>query len=416
MQFLCLKLPLPVRAAFLFLVLLLVALAASAADLRDLFSAADSVSPALGKARLDMAKARADYQAARGMPNPTLFGSRETVSNGSLREEEQTFGIQQPLGYLWSYAPKRAAAFHAYQSAIAAFDESRRRLQVEMVDRALAVQGLQQRILLMDTVLHYATKALAAMEARYAQGDVSEFDLHRLQTELLYLQRQRFDMLNERQQSGLEFSQISGLPETWLENLPAPAVPAVRFLSEEDAVETALRARPLLKAHLESSEAANRTLIAAKWNQLPDFSVGIGRKNVAPGFKGVTLEAQIELPLFSQRSQERHREKVAKEQADIELRAAKLQVEQEVRSCYRRWSALQQNVPDPKSFRSNLAGQDLNRGVMMYLLGELSQLELFDVLRSTLEAIEAHQRLSQAYVLTELELRYVTGLPLWENQ
>ena len=92
------ELPLSVRAAILFLFLISLTPYASSADLKQLFAAADSVSPVLVEARLDLARALADYQTSCGMPNPTLFGSRESVSNDQANEVELTFGVLPTFG------------------------------------------------------------------------------------------------------------------------------------------------------------------------------------------------------------------------------------------------------------------------------------------------------------------------------
>ena len=55
---------------------------------------------------------------------------------------------------------------------------------------------------------------------------------------------------------------------------------------------------------------------------------------------------------------------------------------------------------------------DLARGVALYGQGELSPLELVDVLRSTLDAQDAFLSLRNRRLVAELNLRRVTGLPL----
>ncbi|HEY3294523.1 MAG TPA: TolC family protein [bacterium] len=415
MRFPFLKLPLPVRAALLFFLVTFLGSSALAAGLKDLFAAADTLSPAMTEARLDLARARAEYQAARGMPNPKLFASRETVSDGPLDETEQTFGIQQSLGYLWSYAPKRAAALRTYESALTAYDEARRQLLVEMTDRALTALALRQQVTLVDTVMFHATHAVQSMGARFRLGDVSEYDLHRLQAELLRLHQQRLSLLAEQQQAGNDFTRLSGLPESWLSQLTVPEPASITLTSEDQAVETALQHRPLLKARAASQAAGEQAYRASKWNQLPDIAVGIGRKTVDPGFQGVALEAEIELPLFTQRRYERNLARTVRDESEIQLRAARLQIEQEVRGTYRRWLELRDRTPSIAPFNAEQARLDLSRGVLMYLHGELSPVEVVDILRSTLESFEAYQQLTNSRLLTEIELRRVTGLPLLEN-
>jgi outer membrane protein TolC len=384
--------------------------------LGQLFSAADSLSPELAEARLNVARALADRQAARGMPNPTLFGNRESLSDGQVEEEEQTYGIRQSIGYLWSYFPKRTATRGAYESARATFEEARRQLGVELADRALTARALRQQIVLMDTVLFHATRAVQSMEARFRLGDVSEYDLHRLQAELLRLHQQRFTLLREQQQAGAEFTRLSGLPDRFLDDLTISVPVPPDFLSVDQAVEVALRQRPLLKARMWATAAAEKAYDASRWNQLPDVAVGIGRKTVEPGFTGITLEAELEIPLFAQRRSQRSFAKTTWNQSRIQLEAAQLQVEQEARAAYQLWRELTTETASTVAFDSDQARLDLNRGVQMYLQGELSPVEVVDILRSTLESMDAYLQLSNSRVLADLELRRVTGLPLLEER
>ena len=242
MRFPFLELPHRVRAAFLFFLLLAVTQSGAALTLGELFAAADSLSPALAAARLELARVEADAAAARALPNPALFGERESLKSSAAEDVEWTYGVRQPLGPLWSYGLRRAAAVLSVQAARAAYTETRQQVQVELAERALTLAARQQQVVLLDTVLAHTARAVTAMNERYRLGDVSAYEQHRLQAEWLTLSERKLALQSDLQSMAAEFTRLSGLPESAVTDLDRALLSPRSLTSPDDAIATALAA------------------------------------------------------------------------------------------------------------------------------------------------------------------------------
>lgn len=408
--------PLHVRAAFLCLWVSLATFKAEAKGISELFAAIDSHSTALAQARTSLAESRSEYQSSRALPNPTFGYEHEQVKIEDVTEEESVYSISQPLGFLWGYGAGRASAKHAYQAANAEFQERQREIQVQAVAAALTVQSLRLQAAYADTVLNRTRSVVQAMQLRYEAGDVSAFDLHRLQVELLIMEKERKELLLSQQEAERAFTEISGLPAEWCTDFAVSDPPTIQLGSADDAAAFALANRSLLKQADASEQAAALHYKAARRNQLPEFGAMLGRKTIEPGFDGVVIGAEIELPIFGQRRSETGLAKVRSQASQVQNRSVRLQVEREARQAFVLW---QQSTGEITGLREadwphSLA--DLERGVVMYLAGELTAVELVDVLRSSAESLAARHSLEQSRIISALELRRVTGLPLEAGQ
>lgn len=408
--------PLHVRAAFLCLCIMVSALSAEAKGISDLFAVIDSHSTALAQARTSLAESRSEYQSSRALPNPTFGYEHEQVEIEDKTEEESAYSIAQPLGFLWSYGVGRASAKHAYLAANAEFQEQQREIQVQAVAAALSVQSLRLQAAYADTVLNRTRSVVQAMQLRYEAGDVSAFDLHRLQVELLIMEKERKELLLSQQEAERMFTEISGLPAEWCNDFEVSNPLTVQFSSGDDAAAFALANRPLLKQADAAEQAAALHYRAAKRNQLPEFGAMLGRKTIEPGFDGVVIGAEIELPIFGQRRSETGLAKVKSQASQVQSRSIRLQVEREARQAFILWQQSTGEIPGLSEADLPRSVSDLERGVVMYLAGELTAVELVDVLRSSAESLAARHSLEESRIISALELRRVTGLPLEAGQ
>jgi len=164
--------------------------------------------------------------------------------------------------------------------------------------------------------------------------------------------------------------------------------------------------------HVQATQVAHR---AAKWNQLPDLSVGIGRKEADTDLSGWVWKADLEIPLWGQRRSERHLARVEHERAAAVYRAAQLEAEQDARAAFAEWSSLSEAALLTESFGREDAEVSVNRGIELHASGEFSAAELVDALRSSLDALAANLDLQTALLSANLKLRFVTGLPILEE-
>ncbi len=407
--------PLTVRAAFLFLISSIAVVSAEAKDLSDLFAAMDSQSVVIAQARTELADVQRQYQASRAIPNPSLGFDHERIEVNDVTEKETVYSITQPLGFLWTYGASRAGAKHALESAAARYEETRKDTYVQAVAAALDVKATAKQMTYADTVLNRTRGLVNAMQKRLEFGDVSEFELNRLQAELLLTEQERQELLSEYQNAARLFTQVSGLPVSWCEMLSLTESLDVPFTSEDDAVSHALNNRAILKQALANEASAVSYHSTAKRNRLPDISASIGRKTVAPSFDGMVVGAEIEVPIFSQRRSDVQFTRARLYESKLQSSAAATRVEQETRQAYRIWQSSRDRRLETSSGEQSILA-NLDRGLSMYAQGELSAMELVDVLRSGSDVLAARNSFDNLRLLSALELRRITGLSLEGGQ
>jgi len=414
MRFPLVMTPLLTRAAFFVTFAACAAAHAATPSLSEVIAGMDTTSPLLAEARLKLSAVRSAYLSSRALPNPAFFAERQNLSGESGSETELTLGIQQPLGFLWSRAPRVSARKLSYEAEQAAYDETRRELTVRVVVAAASYRSLVAQRTMLDSVVQMAERAGRAMEARRREGDVSDYDAKRLQAELIQLQRRRLELTAELNKVAMEFVGLTGLPAEILLSLSPPELPAPSLGDVEAAVQYALQHRLRVESSRKSAEASRRAHTASKLNQLPDFSIGVARKTADPDFSGVLWQADIEIPVWGQRRSERNLARAEYERATVEYQAELQRIEQEVRAAMSEWTLLQGPDATLRSFTVEDAELSLNRGFRLYLSGEFGSLELVDALRTGLEALQAQLDLQTAFLTANLELRRVTGLAILE--
>ena len=377
-------------------------------SLHQVIASLDSTSPILAEARTNLARARAAFTSSRAFPNPALFGTQETL-NDAASSTERVIGVRQNLGFLWSLPFRHASTKATYEAAQAAFVEARRELIVRAIEQVYEYDRLQRQSDLMDSVLIRADQLAEATTARRRVGDIAPYDEQRFHLEQVQLQNRKQELQREASVAQNELVRLCGLPVHTISSL-ALALPSVTFTTEDEAVRYAQENRPELRRSELQVTAARRALSQARWDQLPDFSVGAGNKQLDPGPSGLYLEGELEIPLWNQRRSDRNVARAELLQAELEHVSQQKLVEQEVRAAYRRLQLIERLQPSSDINLADSASVNMSRGVRLYLEGEMNALELVDALRTGIESQDAALMLRNSLAVARAEMRRVSGL------
>ncbi|MBK6766726.1 MAG: TolC family protein [bacterium] len=383
-------------------------------SLRHVAAALDSTSPILAEARWQLEQARAAVSSSRAFPNPTLFGSQETLDDAES-STERVAGLRQSLGFVWSLRPRLAAANAEVDAAQASYLETKHDLIAHVVQLAFDYDRLKRQFELMDSVLVRADQLAAAIAERRRIGDVAPYDEQRFQLEQVQLRRRKQELQTNASGVLLELVRLTGLPTERLANLALPLPPPTEFRSEDDAVQHALAARPELRRLEQHVAASKHALAQAKWNQLPDFSFGVGQRMLDPGPSGLYFEGELEIPLWNQRRNERNIARAELHLAELQRQRFELSVQAEARQAYRQLQIAERLQPSTDSTLPDSATVNMTRGVQLYLEGEMSAFELVDALRTNVEAQDAVLSLRNSLAVARAELRRAVGPIHWRN-
>ncbi|MBU1921225.1 TolC family protein, partial [bacterium] len=191
------------------------------------------------------------------------------------------------------------------------------------------------------------------------------------------------------------------------------AVLDIPFASSQDAVSFASEHSSKMKRIASQELSATSALNAAKWNRLPEFSIGIGQKQTNLSENGLYIEGELEIPLFNQRNRYVQSARVQADRAR-ELRSnLDSRFESEVARAYVQWNSLKAapmlNVTPEEVMVS------LQTATSLYLSGETGYLELLDAFASSRSTLQSIYALETARWQADLALRQLTGYPILET-
>jgi outer membrane protein TolC len=394
------------------LVSLLIVAPSFGRTLADIIAVADSTSPTLAEARYALAQARSEYTASRSLPNPTLFAEGQTLKDNGPSEREQSVGINQPLGFIWSQSFRASSKRLAYESALAAFEERRRENEIDLINSLSRYQALQQQIALIDTVLRTAQHVRDATLARLHQGDISDYQAQRIQAEMIELQQRRLSVIQAANDEARLFVESSGQPLDAAADVRSLDLPPPLINSEVEAVEYTLSHHNRLRERSASLRSAKKALTSSKLNQLPEFSIGLGRKTADPNLSGLVWSAELEIPLFGQRRSDRNLAAASVQREQSLSESVRRILERDARAAMQLWRAASSADSLASAFDQATANLALDRAARLYINGEISALEFVDAVRTSLDSFQAYLELKTARVAANLELRRATGLEI----
>ncbi len=385
-----------------------------ALSLQQIVASLDSTSPVLAQARSNLSRARSAYTSSRALPNPSVFGSQESL-NDDAGTTERIIGVRQSLGFLWSQASKHGSAKSAYAAAQAEYIEAKRELILQVLTQAYEYDRIQRQSELLDSVLVQTEYLSKATTARRELGDIAPYDEQRFVLEKIQLQNHKQELQKETSNALSDLILLTGLSAANFQALELVDPPSTPFKSEDDAVNHALQHRPELTRSAKAFDAARQAVAQARWNQLPDLSLGIGDKTVDPGPGGLYVEGELEIPLWGQRRSEAAVARSEFAEAEIQHRNQQQFVEQQIRSAFQQLQLVEKIQSTQVGSLADSANANVNRGVRLYLEGEMSALELVDALRTGIDAQDAALKLRNSVAVARAELRRVAGLEPLEN-
>lgn len=320
--------------------------------------------------------------AAGRWDNPEIEYSREGLDLSDGDSEERLFWLRQRVDFSGRKGLQRDAARQQAQADIARAELDFRELQANIrlrFYRALAAaaetditQGYRKRL---EQLTEFTRE-------RFEAGDVSRYDLMRLERELALIDS--------------EWLQASAAARATRQQLLAfiggesakPAGPLLPPPTDEVNIEDLLRGHPRLQALQAEAESESLSAAAARRKQWPEFTLGVGRREVAePGFEadGNALSLGVEVPIFDRGNGEAKAATSRARQRRLEYELAAITLAADLRSALESLEAqrqaaqgLEQALTDDASSLSAIANE-------AYQAGELSTMELIDAYRSEME-------------------------------
>jgi outer membrane protein, heavy metal efflux system len=389
-------------------------------------------------ARYNVDMAVADAAAAKLLPNPTLSlgGDRDltfhnkygTGSDGKpvlLRQvESRSVGIDQTIEWWGKRKWRIKAADQALHAAAATLEDFLRNLKLDAAAAFADALAAQRMVDQLRTTSNFLDRLNSAQQIRFNAGDISRPDLLETQVE-----RQEFFNDLSRAEDDAETARFA--LSTFLGrnrgqtgfivsgDLKAPT----RDYHIENMIEEALTRRADLIALRYARDAADSGVELAKASRIPDVDVGVNyafNAGVAadhpvdptPGFHQLSLNFAIPLPLFDRGQYAISRAKAAAHQSQVQVTAAELHAEVDIRTAYALYQSALKRVASFDSGILKNADDLLEARRYGYQRGANTLLELIDAQRAD-NQIRQDADLAQAELAkARIQLERVTGFEL----
>jgi len=355
---------------------------------------------------------------ARAYPNPIASVTHESVSDRGLNFSETYFLLTQPIDWPWRYSNRRKAGAQHADAAAATLTADSAQLLFEVKRAYVEAAAAEAAWEIVGQVATVFRRAEQSGTARFAEGDISSFDLKRFRVERARYEQLLMEMELELARLRRQLTALTVPADAGLQLAPAgPLAGDPPSPSIDPLLSQALTYRGEIAAAASSAEAARATVSVAKWARLPDPAITGGYKRQSDGSDGPFLGLTIPVPLWNWRGGDIAAAEARVEAAEAQEQLARILVTNDVRTATQKYASLES--------RAALIGDELlsdvddllDVAVLSYTEGELTLLEVLDAARAYSEAGVTKARLRAAYWIAYYDLeRAVGGFPDVDSQ
>jgi cobalt-zinc-cadmium efflux system outer membrane protein len=361
--------------------------------------------------------ARARARSAGAFQNPTLAATSERLSDGDRDYDESVVSLNQTFEIGGQRGLRRDAAGRAADAVGALLEAERLRLGFE-VRRAFLLAALAEGNLdRLEESARVVRQVEQAGQARFEEGDISDFDRQRLQIERAryedLLARARLDLTQAGRDLTLLVSPDSIAANVILLPLqPLDSLAAPRVISVRDTAPPGTAKRPDVRAARAEVEAARHTLALAGRERIPDVTVSGGYKDQADGFHGAVIGLSVPIPLL-----DRNAGRIAEARAELSSALARADLvsrraEMEIRRAWETYRSLALRIDQiDRDLLSGAVGL-LETARVAYAEGEMTLVELLDAAEAYRASRELATDLHARYLIAIYDLERATGAPI----
>lgn len=352
-------------------------------------------------------------------PNPIVELRQENVGGAPVADRFAT--VTLPLDLRLERPAIRAAGRESVAAAMADSASAVRELESavgRLFWNAALAASLAESAAMEEAAL---SELLAFEETRLREGAVAEAVALRARLEV---ERARLTTARARataEQAHADLASAIGLPAAelsyarmdnaaQLENVMS----AAPILSQAEAVERALLARPEMEAVRRRVEAARWGTTAARRGSLPDLGLQVGAMESA-GRAAAIVAVSVELPIRDLGAGARARAGAELALAEAELSAVRLRIEAEVAAALDVYRRLMEAAPSDGVDLIAQGAQVAAIAEMAYREGAATLVELLDARRAHAEARAAAATRAAEVAIARIELARVLGSPIEEG-
>ena len=355
----------------------------------------------LRMARSDAHAAQGDARQSRSYFNPAFTAVREDLSGDGDDYWETTIGLQQRLEWPGRTAARSRAAEHRITGAMAAFEADSARLAFQVRRTYAEAWGSEEQEAAVGRSAVAIRMATQAAESRFAEGDISGYELRRLRVELARVGQALATASLQVKVSRRSLATLI-LPETDVDEIgPDDTLGGRPPTVSREAAFAALASRPDILAAERALAATEADVSVAAQAWVPSPVVSIGFKDQADGLSGATFGFAVPIPLFDRGGGARAAAGARREAASADLTLRRREAENDLRTAFDRHKLWRSRLTAMGDRFTADADALLEIAREAYDAGELELIELLDAVRAfqgaRSAAIELRERTWIAY-------------------
>ena len=368
-------------------------------------------------ARYDIDTADAEKLTARLRPNPAVsidFSNLPLTLTGPFFKEQQlAYGISQTFE-LAGKRRKRIDVANAnaevaradFQTAVWQMtNDVKKKFFTVILDESL-LKLARENQKTFDETLKHTTELFQA-------GEISGLDLHRLEVEKLKFDTDVANSERDYQVAlrdlrvtlGGDYRTMDVEPVGTLEYQPSQ-------LSLADLLNSALAARPDLKAAQLSEQAADQTIRLQDAQRIPDVTLAAGINQNPNDVSNYTFGIGIVLPVFDRNQGERAKALIQKRKAQNDQKFFTNQILSDVDKAWAAFEIQKQRVELYRTGVLTKVEDILNLTEFSLKAGESSTLDLLDAIRTRRETLASYYQTLFDYQSSLLDLELATATPI----
>lgn len=360
-------------------------------------------------------QARGRKTKAAVLPNPTATYYREDLNLNGENFGEWIVSAGLPLNFIWQRWSETALASAQVKAQELLVENARRLLRFEVQQAYVRYLFANRIAKTWQEVTTIFESASDAAEARFADGDISNYELQRIKMEALRYRKNTADAETERlarkrhlsfmidlSQAEADFDEVQEL------NIDVPEI------QSENLIQAAGQNRPDVQAAQSLLNSRQSAVTAEKWKRLPEISFSYGYKEQADEFTGSVIQLDMGIPLFN-RNQGNIRESEAQRNRQmLELTLLKKQAESETRLAIEQFRVYNERRPQFTQTDEATLNQTLSAALASYREGEMSLIELLDAVQAYVGAFELQYGFLTQYYISLFELEKVSATSIME--
>ena len=365
----------------------------------------------LARGAVDAARARVITAGTR--PNPTIGLDREQLG-GNGGYHETVLSVGQTLDLSGQRGARREAATLEAAAAEVRLEAERVRVRADVTRAYLRAAAAEARLRSLRETGGLFQTAERAGQARFREGDISAYELQRLQVEAARYATLSAEAALEFRQAGRELAFLLRPDSAAAADaavLPADTLGAVALraaaLGADAALARALR-RPDVRAAEADVAAARAAVDLRTRGRRPNPTVTAGLKEQAGGMAGAVIGVSVPLPLSDRNQGPIAEAQAALAQAETRVALARRAAEAEVRRALERRTSLAERLALREGLLSR-ARALLASARVAYAEGETSLLELLDAAETFRTTREGADTLLAEYLTSVADLERATG-------